>query len=149
MEPGVSRRYRYLGRVLPELHRFQSDEERKVAMRQANSMVWGSPRPWLWLFLLVITAVGLIFARWQLEEEYPVVEWICLAATSFFAGTWIWFCRSELRHLLREQLVDKGVAICLRCGYDLRGQVDPRCPECGTPFDERLLGRSLPGGKPQ
>ena len=149
MEPGVSRKYRRLGRILPELYRFESDEERKAAMRQANSMVWGSARPWLWLFLLVITAVGLIFARWQLEEEYPVVEWICPAATSLLAGTWIWFCRSELRHLLREQLVDKGVPVCLRCGYDLRGQVDARCPECGTPFDKRLLDRSLPRGKPR
>ncbi len=24
---------------------------------------------------------------------------------------------------------------CVRCGYDLRGQVEPRCPECGTAFD--------------
>jgi hypothetical protein len=23
---------------------------------------------------------------------------------------------------------------CVRCGYDLRGLADPRCPECGTPF---------------
>ncbi len=24
---------------------------------------------------------------------------------------------------------------CLVCGYDLRGLPEPRCPECGTPFD--------------
>jgi hypothetical protein len=33
---------------------------------------------------------------------------------------------------------DSGVLdarMCVMCGYDLRGQVDPRCPECGTPFD--------------
>ncbi len=24
---------------------------------------------------------------------------------------------------------------CRKCFYDLRGQVEPRCPECGTPFD--------------
>lgn len=24
---------------------------------------------------------------------------------------------------------------CATCGYDLRGQVEPRCPECGTAFD--------------
>lgn len=24
--------------------------------------------------------------------------------------------------------------ICVRCGYDLRGLPEPRCPECGTPF---------------
>jgi hypothetical protein len=23
---------------------------------------------------------------------------------------------------------------CTVCGYELRGQTEPRCPECGTPF---------------
>jgi hypothetical protein len=26
--------------------------------------------------------------------------------------------------------------ICARCGYDLRGLTEPRCPECGTPFEK-------------
>lgn len=26
------------------------------------------------------------------------------------------------------------VGMCQRCGYDLRGQVERRCPECGTAF---------------
>lgn len=28
---------------------------------------------------------------------------------------------------------------CLQCGYCLVGLVQPRCPECGTPFDPALL----------
>jgi len=24
---------------------------------------------------------------------------------------------------------------CVRCGYNLKGLPEPRCPECGTPFD--------------
>jgi hypothetical protein len=28
-----------------------------------------------------------------------------------------------------------GARTCATCGYDLRGQVEPRCPECGTGFD--------------
>lgn len=28
---------------------------------------------------------------------------------------------------------------CQRCGYHLRGLTEPRCPECGTPFDPTLL----------
>ncbi len=31
------------------------------------------------------------------------------------------------------------LGLCERCGYDLRGQTEARCPECGTPFDEKLL----------
>jgi hypothetical protein len=33
---------------------------------------------------------------------------------------------------------------CVRCRYDLRGLSEPRCPECGTPFD-----RPLAPGEPQ
>jgi len=31
---------------------------------------------------------------------------------------------------------------CLLCGYDLRGQTEARCPECGTAFDNYLLASS-------
>ncbi|MGQ9648617.1 MAG: hypothetical protein ACUVXJ_00735 [Phycisphaerae bacterium] len=47
--------------------------------------------------------------------------------------------RKLLIRYLREQLVAKGVPICIYCGYDLRGQVDPRCPECGKAFDPNLI----------
>ncbi len=30
---------------------------------------------------------------------------------------------------------------CPRCGYDLRGLPEPRCPECGEPFDPAELER--------
>lgn len=47
--------------------------------------------------------------------------------------------RKSLRKYLREQLNAKGVPICIDCGYDHRGQVDPRCPEYGTAFDPKLI----------
>ncbi len=28
---------------------------------------------------------------------------------------------------------------CQSCGYNLYGLTEPRCPECGTPFDQELL----------
>jgi len=43
--------------------------------------------------------------------------------------------RKWMRVYLRQYLNDHGIPICENCGYDLRGQVDPRCPECGTAFD--------------
>ena len=33
---------------------------------------------------------------------------------------------------------------CCECGYNLRGLTEPRCPECGTPFDEKLLRKNEP-----
>ena len=35
----------------------------------------------------------------------------------------------------RVVLIERRVFSCRQCGYDLQGLVDPRCPECGTPFD--------------
>jgi hypothetical protein len=31
------------------------------------------------------------------------------------------------------------VGRCSKCGYNLSGLRDPRCPECGTPFDPSML----------
>ena len=33
----------------------------------------------------------------------------------------------------------KKCGLCVKCGYNLRGLTGPRCPECNTPFEERLL----------
>ncbi len=33
----------------------------------------------------------------------------------------------------------KKLGLCVKCGYNLRGLTEPRCPECNTLFEERLL----------
>lgn len=39
-----------------------------------------------------------------------------------------------------EGVGDSGASLdCPICGYDLRGFAEPRCPECGVPFDIRQL----------
>ena len=38
----------------------------------------------------------------------------------------------EMRAIDRRKKQQEGV--CANCGYDLRGQVELRCPECGEPF---------------
>ena len=53
-----------------------------------------------------------------------------------------WQLCNPMRKHLREQLIARGVPICLRCGYDVKGLAKPRCPECGEAFDERLLSES-------
>jgi hypothetical protein len=40
-----------------------------------------------------------------------------------------------LLYLARYTQRMKLPPICQNCGYDIRGLPEPRCPECGTPFD--------------
>ena len=44
-------------------------------------------------------------------------------------------------HLLRKRHFWQLEGRCTRCGYLLTGLAEPRCPECGTPFDPALLAR--------
>jgi hypothetical protein len=56
-----------------------------------------------------------------------------------FATRWL-FHRRALA-LLRDRMIWLGIPLCRHCGYDLRGQTVPRCPECGRPFEP--VGRGL------
>ena len=57
--------------------------------------------------------------------------------------------RRSLRRAMREEMVwsaEKWMTLkqspekCVSCGYHLFGLTEARCPECGTAFDEELLG---------
>ncbi len=51
-----------------------------------------------------------------------------------FAVAPAWSLSMPYRRRRRRKL-----GLCVTCSYDLRGLTEPRCPECNTPFDERLL----------
>lgn len=44
--------------------------------------------------------------------------------------------------VLRRRLPSADPYECTGCGYSLRCLTEPRCPECGRPFDPALPGRS-------
>ena len=46
---------------------------------------------------------------------------------------------STFRYEVRRYLRERGIPVCLHCGYSLRGLTDPRCPECAREFDAALL----------
>lgn len=41
----------------------------------------------------------------------------------------------------RARVVERRGFRCRQCGYDLTGQVDPRCPECGLSFNDDEIAR--------
>jgi hypothetical protein len=51
------------------------------------------------------------------------------------AGVFLFMLRMYMRPRLRAALIEGGVPICLKCGYDLRENETGICPECG--YDSR------------
>jgi hypothetical protein len=75
--------------------------------------------------------------------------------SAIYAPIWVWllvlwaYPLGKLVLALRARLLvpwrRRRHGLCVRCGYSLRGLPEPRCPECGTPFDPKLRNT---GGAP-
>jgi hypothetical protein len=125
-------------RAFPELAIFNDRAERRTALRRARNNV----RYAVWLALIscaVCAAWGLLFPWLHLGRYLPFSRATITFFGSITLGTiiglsgWRIFRRS-IQRSLRHQLIELGRPVCLHCGYDLRGQTEPRCPECGKPF---------------
>ena len=68
---------------------------------------------------------------------FPIREIISTFTITGISLSGIWLSRARIRRRLRQQLISDGFLICEPCGYDLRGLTEPRCPECGAPFEKR------------
>jgi len=103
-------------------------------------LVWLSP--WAFLLglrkdLLVQLIIGSGLYRLGRIAGPAVISGIFLPlwVACFFVAVHFLY-RRKLHESLRRQLIDRGIRVCLDCGYDLREFAEPRCPECGTPFEE-------------
>ena len=113
---------RRLGRDRSVTMRFSAARIEQESTNVAVSMAW-----------------RLVVAVWRHDDM-----WLLL-----FAGGGFWAMPTtsldpELRQFILDQMkrtrqVRKRMPRCLRCGYDLRGQTTPRCPECGLEFDPEHL----------
>jgi len=126
--------FRLALRVFPELLLFESEQERKTAFWEAgNNLTTGV------CAMVLVSLIAYLVGYWAdylpsgaILPLAPMVPLLCGLPP-------LWLSKKATRRKLRRMMVEAGVPICLKCGYDLRGQVTPRCPECGTPFDEKLL----------
>ncbi len=104
-----------------------------------------------WLFGLIIFAPPLAFVLdylllWRVTWLPGWSHILIVAAMLLGAVLLAVRCiKRPFQRYLRAELNRRGIAICTRCGYDLRGQTDARCPECGLPFNGPAPGPGSSG----
>lgn len=135
--------------MFPEVRLFEREEESTSAWDRAylghGLRAWIVAILWLLLFAfggLFVNVLDVVF-RGLLPGITPLASKIC-SGVAFLGilvgGGWflLWLLRGRIRQSLRLSLVACGVPVCLHCSYDVRGQIEPRCPECGHDFDPKL-----------
>ena len=149
--------YRWIKRF-PEYSLFRNEEERSAALKLAGKCTTGTAA-----FIIGYCVVQ--FATMNATDFIIAYVWptlprfadflVSVAALSLVFSAYLystlWVYRRRIERVLRERLLELGIPVCLHCGYDLRGQTVPRCPECGRGFDPALLSKVEPtsaSGKP-
>lgn len=128
--------------LFPELAYFDNEAQKQFMLNQAMRILIKSWRCWLFSGLVfLVYSGGLAIAERTLNVPGVVSSAIMggLSGGTVVIGV-AWIGRREIQRFLRRQLIDRLVPICLECGYNLRAQTVPRCPECGTPMDPVLVG---------
>ncbi len=141
-------------RVYPELNRFSSEAEAVAVLDTWKDRLLKTPIFWAGLVLTLGTIWLVIAAILPTLSAYFNVSlggwfmWIVVYnivvpwAVAVLVLTRFW--RRRCRRFLREQLVAQGIAVCVACGYDVRAQTTPRCPECGSDFDASMIEMAKP-----
>jgi hypothetical protein len=124
--------------LYPESAQAEPASERKKMLRKARLY---SLDNWGWLGALVIMLVTMVLFR--------PLAFLCYDMLGISGGKFLralagavggglafilmsWFLRARVRRSLRQQLFERGVPICVVCGYDLTGNESGVCPECGV-----------------
>lgn len=138
--------------MYPELTLFPNDEDRIQSLKEcAKGLNWQwFRRPWFWTIMIGYGVLGAVtphlvtraLAAWGAPASFrwwtPMIPSMMLGAGFGFAFQYLY--RKPVQLALRKLLNDRGIPICMECGYDLRGLPEPRCPECGTACGSRLPG---------
>jgi hypothetical protein len=139
--------------------------------RRSRAEFWGATRFTLWAMSAGIVFGLLWFAIELVYESTSIAKLFGQTAPSFLWGKlWrrvdqpgaIWYLGPSIAAALvmlyaahrLKPVVRRLEGKCVRCGYLLRGLTEPRCPECGTPFNPddlpgyRLRRESAPADRP-
>lgn len=131
----------------PELERLETRRERRALWRAAYRPVVRGKRYWL---IAIASQIALQLA-FRLAGASAWAAFRPPVSPSIFSGAaatlgaavagvlTLGLVRQALRRELRLRLNERALPTCLACGYDLRGAVARRCPECGVEIDRRRV----------
>ncbi len=131
---------------LDELALFPDDASRHRALKRFEREMM--PRTWRH----GIRLLAIMFCSLAIPATLAIgTARLLMSPWSTRAATFVMICgyfvirsflvRREMPRSLRNQLLDLGVPICVKCGYDQRTlpSATARCPECGRELDPRAI----------
>jgi len=67
---------------------------------------------------------------------HPALAGGLVGTLAGLGGAWAFrrIVHKPFQRAIRRALVERGLPVCIACGYDLRGNVSGVCPECGEPM---------------
>lgn len=134
----LPRNQRFMGQILPEITLLEDEDERVLVMRALTRQMMRSVKLWLAVigYSVLIGILGgsilpIIRSLGVPPQAHPPIGGAVIGFVAVSCLAWI--LKPEAQRRLRAMLRERGVAVCMACGYDLRGTPEPRCPECGQP----------------
>ena len=123
--------------LFPELKRIEDEAVRGEVYREASRALVAKPTYWLALLGVPIGASILGVLGLQVLQRYVNISNVVGTAViggvigGTFTGSAQFLFRKPMQRKIRELLNERGIEICVHCGYDLRGNPDDTCSECG------------------
>ncbi len=128
-------------RRFPDLQRVGPGKARHALWSAAYLPVFRSPTYWLIaLVTQVVAQFAVVVPLSRLARQRglygPVVQFGLPGIVAAFAVfVIIWLVRRRITRNLRHELNRGGLPTCLKCGYNLTGNVSGVCPECGRKLE--------------